>query len=376
MPIYFDNNATTHLHPQVMDAMQPYLSGLHGNPSSLHRYGRASRDAIEAARRDVASLVGADPSEVIWTSGGTESSNLAIKGTAGAAHKITRLLYGATEHAAVLEPVVAMRADGWTVEAIPVSGDGQLDIEVLKRCVSHESFLLAAIMLANNETGVIQDIASCSTIIHEFGGLILVDAAQAAGKVPVDFAELKADLLVLSAHKLHGPLGAGALVCRSGIELVPLHHGGGQEGGLRGGTENVAAIVGFAAAANLAKEKLHARVAVMSELRSRLEYGLHGLTGTHVFAESSPRLPNTVLFSMPGYEGEGLVMALDRMGIAVSSGSACHSGKGEPSHVLRAMGVTREKALGAVRVSLSEENSAEEVDRFLATLSRLQAQLK
>lgn len=374
MPIYFDNNATTYLHPQVMESMQPYLSGPYGNPSSLHRNGRASRDAIEAARADVASLVGADPSEVIWTSGGTEASNLAIKGVAMAARVPTRLLYGATEHAAVIEPVVAMRMAGWTVGAIPVGKDGLIDVEELKEYVSREPFLLVAMMLANNETGVVQDIASCSDAIHESGGLILVDAVQAAGKLPVDFDALRADLLFLSAHKFHGPRGAGALICRSGVEIAPLHHGGGQEHGLRGGTENVAAIVGFASAAKLAKEELQSRIAVMGELRYRLECGLLGLSGVHIFAESSPRLPNTVLFTMAGYEGEALVMALDRMGIAISSGSACHSGQGEPSHVLRAMGVEREVAMGAVRVSLSEENNAEEIDRFLKAISSLQIQ--
>lgn len=356
--------------------MQPYLSGLYGNPSSLHRYGRASRDAVEAARADVASLVGADPSEIIWTSGGTESSNFAIKGVAMAARKVTRLLYGATEHAAVMDPAEAMRMAGWSVEAIPVNEHGLLDVEVLIRYVSRAPFLLAALMLANNETGVIQDIASCSRVIHEFGGLILVDAVQAAGKVPIDVANLGADLLALSAHKLHGPRGVGALVRRSGVDLAPLLHGGGQEHGMRSGTENVAAIVGFASAAKLAKEKLQSRIAAMGGLRKRLECGLHRLPGVRVFAEASPRLPNTVLFSLTGYEGEALLMALDRMGIAVSSGSACHSGRGEPSHVLRAMGVTRDEALGAVRVSLSEENSTEEVDRFLTALSTLQIQAR
>lgn len=374
MPIYFDNNATTHLHPQVMEAMQPYLGGPYGNPSSVHRYGRASRDAIEAARADVASLVGADPSEVIWTSGGTESCNLAIKGTAAAARAISRLLYGATEHAAVIEPALSMRAAGWAIDAIPIGKDGLMDVAVLKHYVARGPFLLVALMLANNETGVIQDIASCSEVVHEFGGLILVDAIQAVGKLPVDLSSLQADLLVLSAHKLRGPRGVGALICRNGVELAPLHHGGGQERGLRGGTENVAAIVGFASAARLVQEELQSRVNVMGELRHRLEWGLRAISGIKIFAESSPRLPNTTLFSLAGYEGEALVMALDRMGIAVSSGSACHSGRGEPSHVLGAMDVATEVAMGAVRVSLSAENTMEEVDRFLAALSELQVQ--
>ena len=372
MSIYFDNNASTRLSPAVLDAMLPYLEGPYGNPSSLHRYGRAARDAVEAARTEVAGLVGSRPEEVTWTSGGTESNNLAIKGTLAGSREITLLLYCATEHAAIIEPAEAARGLGWTVEVIPVGDDGMVDLEAFRIQLGSGPLRLAALMLANNETGVIQDVAAAACLVHDHGAWLLVDAVQAAGKISVDFRGLGADLLSVSAHKLHGPRGIGALIRRTDLDLVPLHHGGGQEAGLRGGTENVAAIVGFGAAAALARQELDARAIHMERLLQRLEGGLRALPGVRIFTSSSPRLPNTVLFSMPGYEGEGLLMALDRKGIAVSSGSACHSGRGEPSHVLLAMGVSREKALGAVRISLSKDNSAAEVDRLLAILAEMQ----
>lgn len=374
MAIYFDNNSTTHLDPRVFEAMRPYLDGPYGNPSSLHRYGRASRDAVEAARAQVALLVGAQPAEIIWTSGGTEADNLAIKGAATSAAGPTRILYGATEHAAVLEPAKWLRGQGWAVEAIAVHEDGLLDVGAFATQMAQGPVRLVALMRANNETGVIQDVAAVADAVHAQSGLLLVDAVQAAGKIALDFAGLGADLMSLSAHKLHGPRGIGALVKRPGIELTPLHHGGGQEQGLRGGTENVAAIVGFGVAAEWAAKERQARAAHMLVLRERLEAGLHALPGTRIFAEAAPRLPNTVQFALPGYTGEALLMTLDRKGIAVSSGSACHAGSGEPSHVLLGMGVPRETAFGAVRVSFSSRNTEGEVDHLLAVLSALHAE--
>lgn len=371
MPVYLDNNATTHLDPRVLDAMQPYLSGPYGNPSSLHRYGRAARDAVEAARAQVAALVGAQPAEVTWTSGGTEADNFAIKGAAASAPTVTRILYGATEHPAVLETAEALRAQGWPVQVIAVRDDGRIDRAALDAQLARGPLRLAALMLANNETGVLQDVAAVAPAIHAQGGWLLVDAVQAAGKLALDFTALQADLMTLSAHKLHGPRGIGALLRRADVELTPLLHGGGQEHGLRGGTENLAAIVGFGAAAELAQQELDARIAHMLGLRQRLEQGLHALPGVRIFAEAAPRLPNTVQFALPGYEGEALLMALDRQGIAVSSGSACHSGRGEPSHVLLGMGIARDVAYGAVRASLSKDNTGADVDRLLAVLATL-----
>jgi len=370
VPIYFDHNATTPLDPRVLEAMQPYLTGPYGNPSSVHRYGRAARDAVEAARLQVAALAGAEPKEVVWTSGGTESNNLALKGATEVASP-SRILYGATEHPAVLETAEALAARGWGVETIAIDRQGLIDWPAFEAQLARAPLRIAAVMVANNETGVLQDVPRATALVHARGALLLADAVQAAGKVPLDFAASGADLMSLSAHKLYGPKGIGALLLKAEVELAPLHHGGGQERGLRGGTENVAAIVGFGVAAELAAQELEARAAALLALRGRLLAGLHALPGVTVFGEAAPRLPNTVQFALRGWEGEALLMALDRKGIAVSSGSACSSGKGEPSHVLLGMGLPRDVAYGAIRVSLGKDNSAAEIDRFLAVLNEL-----
>ena len=373
MPIYFDHNATTPLEPRVLEAMLPYLSGPYGNPSSVHRYGRAARDAVEAARLQVAALAGAQPAEVVWTSGGTESNNLALKGAAAVAKRPNRILYGSTEHPAVLETAESMRQQSWQVETIAIDGQGLVDWPAFEAQLARGPLCIAALMVANNETGVLQDVPRAAALVHVARALLLADAVQGAGKVPLDFAASGADLMSLSSHKLYGPKGVGALVIRSGVELAPLMHGGGQERGLRGGTENVASIVGFGAAAELAQQELEARNAHLLALRERLVAGLHAVPGIIIFGEQSPRLSNTVQFGLKGWEGEALLMALDRKGIAVSSGSACSSGKGEPSHVLLGMGLARDVAYGAIRVSLGKDNTAAEVDRFLAVLGELRA---
>lgn len=375
MPIYFDHNATTPLDPRVLDAMLPYLQGAYANPSSLHRYGRAARDAIEAARQPVAALVGAQAQDVIWTSGGTESDNLAIRGCT-AAQPPGRVLYGATEHPAVLETCEALRGDGWAVASIAVEADGLLRWDAYAAQLAGGAVRLVALMLANNETGVVQDIPRAAALAHAQGARVLVDAVQAAGKIPVDFQSLGADLLSLSAHRFHGPRGVGALIRRADVALRPLHYGGGQERGLRGGTENVAGIVGFAAAAELALQERAARAAHTLHLRQAFEDGLRAIPGVTIFAAAAPRLPNTVQFGVAGWEGEALLMALDRKGLAVSSGSACASGKGEPSHVLLGMGLARERAYQAVRVSFGKDNSLAEVERALAWLAELAAQVR
>ena len=365
MPAYLDHNATTRVDPRVLEAMLPYLSGPYGNASSLHRFGRAARDAVERARVQVASLVGAQPGEVVWTSGGTESNNLAIKGVA-ALHP-GRVLYGATEHPAVMEAAEAL-GDQRTVEAVAVDGQGLVDWPAFARQLEQGPVALVALMRANNETGVIQDVARAAPMVRAAGARLHVDAVQAAGKMALDFEALGADLMSLSSHKLYGPKGIGALVRRAGIDLWPLHHGGPQEKGLRGGTENVAAIVGFGEAAELAEREWQARAGHVGVLRERLEAALRELPGVVIFGAQVERLPNTVQFALPGYDGEALLMQLDRKGFAVSSGSACASGKGEPSHVLLAMGLSREIARGAIRVSLGVASTAEEVDGFVDAL--------
>lgn len=370
MPIYFDHNATTPLDPRVLEAMQPFLTTAWGNASSLHRYGRIARDAVEAARIQVAALVGAQPSELIWTSGGTESDNLAVQGFTDGVQP-SRVLYGATEHPAVLETAEALRARGWGVETIKVDASGLIDWSAFEEQLARSPLRLAAVMAANNETGVIQNIARAAEYVHRYGGRLLVDAVQAAGKMAVDFAGSGADFMSVSAHKIYGPKGVGALVRSAELELHPLQRGGGQERGLRGGTENVAAVVGFGAAAELALREREARAAHTRALRERLETGLRRLPGALIFGEQAGRLPNTVQFGLPRWEGEALLMALDRKGIAVSSGSACSSGKGEPSHVLLGMGLAREVAFRAIRVSLGKDNTEAEVDRFLEILAQL-----
>lgn len=370
MPAYLDHNATTPLDPRVLEAMLPYLRGPYANPSSLHRAGRAARDAVEAARAQVAAFVGAEPAEVVWTSGGSEANNLAIKGMAGAVPGL-RVLYGASEHPAVMEAAEALRATGVPVEAIPVDARGQVRADALQARLAAGPPCLVSLMRANNETGVIQDLAPLAAAVHAARGWLHSDAVQAAGKLELDMAALGADLLSFSSHKLYGPKGIAALVRRAHVPLLPQVHGGPQERGLRGGTENVAAIVGFGLACELAAAERAQRSAHTRALRDRLEAGLAALPGVEIFAAGAERLPNTVQFALAGWEGEALLMQLDRRGFAVSSGSACASGRGEPSHVLLAMGVPRERAFGAVRVSLGKDNTPDEVDAFLAALGAI-----
>lgn len=371
MPIYLDHNATTPVDPQVLEAMLPYFGGPYANASSLHRYGRAARDAVDRARSQVAALVGARPEQVVFTSGGTESNNLAIRGVTerqspGAA------LYGATEHSAVLEPMQALAGRGWAVDAVPADAQGQLDADWLDTRLAAGDVRLLSCMRANNETGVVSDVTPLFARARAAGAVTHCDAVQAAGKLVLDVSELGADLVSLSAHKLYGPKGVGALIVRGDTDLVPQIVGGGQEDGLRGGTENLAAIVGFGAAAALAAEQLEARAAHTAALRDQLEMLLLNLPGVTVFAREAVRLPNTLQFAIAGFDGEALLMALDQSaGIAVSSGSACDSGKGEPSHVLLAMGLDADTAKGAVRISVGQDNNLDDVQALATALSQL-----
>jgi cysteine desulfurase len=373
MPVYLDHNATTHLDPRVLEAMQPYLSGPAANASSLHRYGRMARDAVEQARTQVAALVGCEAKEIVWTSGGTEANNLAVKGVVTELAS-ARVLYGATDHPAVMEAAEALARSGCEVEPIVVNREGLIDFEALEVQLARGKADLVSAMRANNETGVIQDVARLAVLAHRKGAFVHVDAVQAAGKIPVDIQALDCDLLSLSAHKIYGPKGAAALVVRSHVELHPIQHGGAQERGLRGGTENVAAIVGFGAAAELALAELQTRAEHAQVLRERLEAGLRTRPDAIIFGGGAPeRLPNTLQFALAGWDGEALLMALDRKGYAVSSGSACASGSGEPSHVLIAMGYDRVTAKGAIRVSLGKDNTVEQVDGFLSALNAIAA---
>ncbi|MDP3856448.1 MAG: cysteine desulfurase family protein [Stagnimonas sp.] len=370
MPSYLDHNATTPVDPRVVEAMLPYLAGPYGNPSSLHRYGRLARDAVERARAQVAALIGAQPGEILWTSGGTEANNLALKGLCQGEPQ-GRVLYGATEHPAVMEAAESLRAQGWVVEPVAVDAGGLIEAPAFRAQLRAGPLRVVSLMWANNETGVVQDLAPWVEPVHAGGGWLHVDATQAAGKLPLDFAALGADLMTVSSHKLYGPKGIGALALRAEVDLQAQLHGGAQEKGLRGGTENLPAIVGFGVAAELAAAELAQRAAHCLALRERLDAGLRALPGLRLFAGGVERLPNTSQFGLDGWEGEALLMHLDRLGYAVSSGSACASGSGEPSHVLLAMGVDPLIAKGAVRVSLGKDSREAEVDGFLAALRGL-----
>ena len=368
--IYLDHNATTPLDTRVLDAMLPFLRELHGNASSGHRIGRTARDAVETARAQVAALVGADPGEVIFTSGGTEANNLAVKGVAASATR-GRVYYSAIEHPCVLEPMKSLAAWGWEVETMVVDREGGVDIAAFEAQLASGGARLVSCMTANNETGVVQDIAALAHASRAAGAIFHTDAVQAAGKMPLSFPDCGAQLMTLSSHKIYGPKGAGALIADRGVELAPLLHGGGQEKNLRGGTENVAAIVGFGTAAELAATEWQARAAHTARLRDRLQAQLAAIPGIAMFSARAQRVPNTLQFAVPGVHSATLLGLLDKKGFAVSSGSACATGTDEASQVLLAMGVARELALGAIRVSFGKDNREADADAFAAALREL-----
>ena len=374
---YFDWNATAPLRPQAAAALRE-ASALTGNPSSVHAEGRAARHAVEAAREKVAALVGARPADVIFTSGGTEANCLALSPAIevlGDKAPRDRLLISAIEHPSV-------RAGGRfapeVIEDIPVGSDGRVDLTALSDAVTRTARPLVSIMLANNETGVVQPVAAAAAIVHAAGGLIHVDAVQAVGRIPCDIGALGADLLTLSAHKIGGPKGVGALVrSRDDIHFpVPLIRGGGQERGLRAGTENVAGIAGFGAAAAAAREKLADEAAHMLVLRNELEAGICAIAPQAVIlGAGAERLPNTTLFALPGLKAETAIIAFDLEGIAVSSGAACSSGKVQPSHVLEAMGVSPALVRSAIRASLGWTTTKADIDRLLSAWRKVSSAL-
>lgn len=378
-PVYLDHNATTPAMPAVLEGMLPYFAQQHGNASSRHEYGRAARRAIDEARQRVAYAVGAHPTEVIFTSGGSEANNLFIKGAAAHLQAGT-LAISAIEHPCVREPAKALRRQGWRVREIAVDAECRLASADFHAALAEQPALVS-IMLANNETGALQDVAALAAAAASVSnGLAWFhsDAVQALGKIPLDFRSLNAagvHALTLSAHKLGGPKGAGALVIDKRVDLAPLIDGGGHERGLRSGTENVPAIVGFGLACESAVAALAESALRLRQLRGSLERGLVA-QGATIFAAHAERLPNTVYFSLPGIDGETLVGKLDRAGYAVASGAACSAANPEPSHVLLAMGVASETARGAVRVSLGPQNTVDDVAGFLRALSTTQSQLQ
>lgn len=367
--VYLDHNATTALDTRVLDAMLPWISQQSGNPTSRHVYGRSARDAVEHARTQVAEACGAYSSQVIFTANGTEANNFAVKGMAWHLEN-AQILSSAIEHPCVTRPALAMQQFGFKSKQIAVDANGKVNIEKLKAQLALPTSLVS-VMLANNETGVIQDVAQIAEMARTAGAYMHSDAVQGLGKIKVDFSDLNIHAMTISSHKIHGPQGAAALILDKRVDIQALLHGGGQERGLRSGTENVAAIVGFGAACELAIANLHNYAAHTNALRDQFEQGLkNSLQGFDVtiFGNTVMRLPNTSFFAVEGIEGETLVMALDRKGYAVASGSACSSDSTEPSHVLLAMGVHPDVARGAVRVSFGAQNTAEEVSNFLVTL--------
>lgn len=356
--VYFDHNASSPLGVASREAMLPWLDQP-ANASSRHGYGRAARAAVDRAREQVAASVGAHPSQIVFTSGGTEADNLAIQGIC-ANLPAGQIVVSAIEHPAVMKPAAAMRRNGWHLTELGVDGQGRVDCDRLQDMLKRPTGLVS-VMRANNETGVVQDVPKIVEIARKYGVLVHTDAVQALGKITLDFQALGVNAMSLSAHKIGGPQGVGALVLDKRIDLQPLLYGGGQEKGLRSGSENVAAIVGFGAAC--AKLPLTNTEA----LRNRLEAGLPAL-GAEIFGGQAERIGNTSFFAFNGVDGETLVMALDRAGYAVASGSACSSDSSDPSPVLIAMGVGPTLAQGAVRVSLGPENTIAEVDGFLQTL--------
>jgi cysteine desulfurase len=362
-PVYLDHNATTPLKPAVVAAVAAAL-GCVGNPSSVHRFGRCARRQVEDAREAVATLVGATGAQVIFTASATEANNLAIRGLLPQRH----VLMSAIEHDSVVGAVEE-------AERVPVDEAGVIDLAALERVLTRDARpALVAVMLANNETGVVQPVAEAARIAHAHGALLLCDAAQAAGKIPVDMAALGCDLLTVSAHKLGGPQGAAALVVADHVMLAPLTRGGGQERGRRAGTENVAAITGFGVAAKLAAEDL-ARMTALAPLRDRLEATLQSVAPVQVFGADALRLPNTACVTMPGVGSETQIMALDLAGVAVSAGAACSSGKVRASRVLTAMGVAPAIASTAIRVSLGWPTTEADVDRFIEIWTGLWSRL-
>ncbi|MBX9847940.1 MAG: cysteine desulfurase [Rhodocyclaceae bacterium] len=386
-PAYLDYNATTPLEPAVLAAMLPYLEQQFGNASSRHEYGRAARKAIDEARQQVAYAVGAHPTEVIFTSGGSEANNLFIKGAA-ATMKPGLIAVSAIEHPCVREPAKALKRQGWQMHEIAVDAQGRIAADDYAALLAQQPQLLS-IMLANNETGVLQDVAALAVHAKQQSprAWFHSDAVQALGKVPVDFRALGVHGLTVSAHKIGGPKGAAALVVDKRVEIAPLISGGGHERGLRSGTENVAAIVGFGAACEIALQRLDTEPLRLRALRDELEQGLVA-QGARIFGSAVqesrqasggaaiPRLPNTVYFSIPGIDGETLVGKLDRVGFAVASGAACSSAHPEPSHVLMAMGVDGDVARGAVRISLGAANTQQQIKDFLVALREMVGQLK
>jgi cysteine desulfurase len=375
-PVYLDNAATTPLDPRVLETMLGHLGGRRGNPSALHALGNAARDAVEVARASVAALIGASPKEVLFTSGGTESDAIAVLGLARSARPEKRhLVVSSVEHAAVREDAKRLQKEGFEVSWIGVDADGLINPDEFAAVLRPDT-ALAAVIWANNEVGTVEPIRELASLCAEREIPLHSDAVQAAGRVPIDVSETLVSTLALSGHKLYGPQGIGALYVRGGVSPEPVVYGGGQENGLRSGTQNVAGIVGLGTAAVLAREEMDERVAHERALRDRILAGEEAIPNVTVNGHRERRLSNNVHLTVSGVEAESLVLFLDSLGYAVGSGSACASGGHKASPVLIAMGRSEREAFSVVRITVGKDNTAEEVDGFLEAFATAVAQLR
>lgn len=376
--VYMDHSATTPLAGEVFEAMEPYLKGSFGNPNSIHAWGREARKAVNEARDQIAELINAEAREIIITGGGSEADNLAIKGTAFALQdKGKHIITSAIEHHAVLDACDWLEKIGFEVTVLPVDSNGTVDLEALEKAIRDDTILIT-IMYANNEVGTIQPVEKIIEIAKKRGVRVHLDGVQAVGHIPVDVKELDVDLLTLSAHKMYGPKGVGALYVKKGTKLVPIIHGGGQEFGLRSGTENTAGIIGFGAAAKLAKRRLEEKEHLKeAALRDKLLSGImKNIPHAHITGHPTQRLPFHASVCFDFIEGESLLLRLDAEGIGASSGSACTSGSLEPSHVLLAMGISHERAHGSLRLTLGKDTTEEDIDYILEVLPKIVEDLR
>ncbi len=373
--IYLDNAASTQIHDVVLESMLPYLKEQYGNPSSIHRYGRLSRKAVEKARKQIASLINADPSEIFITSGGTESNNTALRGIA-TIYSSGQIITSSIEHDAILEPCKKLSQDGFDVIYLPVDKFGLIDISDLKNQLSEQTRIVS-IMFGNNEVGTIQPIAEIAKLCHDHGVVFHTDAVQAVGKVPINIRELNVDLLSISSHKLYGPKGIGALYVKKNTVLNPMILGGGQEHGLRSGTENVANIVGFGKACDIAKTNQNENISHMRKLRDSLIQNISDeISQVTVNGHLESHLPNNAHFTFLGVNGEDLIIKLDEYGIAASTGSACSVHTQKASHVLHAMGFSHEQITGSLRLTIGMFNTQKEIEQTVEILKKVVDELR
>ncbi|MFW0861420.1 MAG: cysteine desulfurase NifS [Dethiobacter sp.] len=374
--IYLDHGATTQVNPDVLDAMVPYFAEFYGNPSSIHSFGRETKKALEVAREKVAAGIGAEPREIVFTSGGTESDNIAIRGVARALQKKgNHLITSAVEHHAVLDACLALQKEGYELTLLPVDEYGMVSAKDVEAAITDKTILIS-IMMANNEVGTVMPIAEIGKLARERGIIFHTDAVQAIGLLPLNVNDLYCDLLSLSAHKFYGPKGAGILYVRKGTKLAVFNFGGAQERKMRPGTENVPGIIGMGKAVEVVVADREKRAARISSLRDKLIQGLLKIEDTKLNGHPEQRLPGNVNVSVKYVEGESMILSLDLKGIAASSGSACTSGSLDPSHVLLAMGLDHQLAHGSLRMTLGADNTEEEIDYVLEVMPEIVARLR